>query len=602
MSPNAQQRGGEVVRSANQAWLDALARTQRIGEEPTRTLPLVVEELAEAFTDAPALISAGAALSHRQLAQAANRYSRWALDQGIGIGDCVCLLMPNRPEYAAIWLGISRIGGIVALLNTSLRGAALTHSIGVVRPRHVIVDGTLLAACEAVIDETAPGIRYWSVAGEGARFQRLEPLLSAYADGRLGSAERRPVTTAHRALYIYTSGTTGLPKAANVSHHRLMLWSHWFAGMMDVRPSDRMYNCLPMYHSIGGVVAVGAVLVGGGSVLLRERFSANQFWGDVVAHDCTLFQYIGELCRYLVNTAPDANETRHRLRLACGNGLRADVWEQFERRFKIPQILEFYAATENNFSLFNCDGRPGAIGKIPAFLTHRFNVALVKLDADGLEPLREESGLCIRCAPGEAGEAIGEIRAGGQHTASQFEGYTDAAASQRKVIRDVFVKGDAWLRTGDVMRKDAKGYFYFIDRIGDTFRWKGENVATCEVADAIAAFPAIIEATVYGVTVPGTEGRAGMATIVTGEGFDLAEFRDHLAARLPSYARPVFLRIGAALEVTATFKHKKPELARQGFDPKAITDAIYFDDHQRETYVRLDRALFHAIQARQVRL
>jgi fatty-acyl-CoA synthase len=602
MSFDVEPRRGEVPRSTNQAWLDALARTQRIAEEPARTLPIIVEEPAEAFADAPALISAGATLSYRQLAQAANRYSRWALDQGIGIGDSVCLLMPNRPEYAAIWLGISRVGGVVALLNTSLRGTALAHAIGVVRPLHVIVDGSLLGACQAVIAETTPGIRYWSFGGDGEHFRRLEPLLSAYAEGRLGSDERRPVTTAHRALYIYTSGTTGLPKAANVSHHRLMLWSHWFAGMMNVTPSDRMYNCLPMYHSIGGVVAIGAVLVGGGSVVLRERFSVSQFWGDVVAHDCTLFQYIGELCRYLVNTAPDANETRHRLRLACGNGLRADVWEQFERRFKIPQILEFYAATENNFSLFNCDGRPGAIGRIPAFLSHRFNVTLVRLDADGLEPLRGESGLCLRCAPGEAGEAIGEIRTGRQHTASQFEGYTDAAASQRKVIRDVFVKGDAWLRTGDVMRKDAKGYFYFVDRIGDTFRWKGENVATCEVADTIAAFPGLIEATVYGVTVPGTEGRAGMATIVTGEGFDLTEFRRHLAARLPSYARPVFLRICAALEVTATFKHKKQELARQGFDPTATADAIYFDDPQRQAYVRLDRSLFQSIQARQNRL
>ena len=286
-----------------------------------------------------------------------------------------------------------------------------------------------------------------------------------------------------RALYIYTSGTTGLPKAANVSHFRLMQWSHWFAGMMDTRPNDRMYNCLPMYHSIGGVVAIGAPLVNGGSVVIRERFSASHFWDDVVEWNCTLFQYIGELCRYLVNSPPHPREAEHRLRLCCGNGLRPDVWEEFKRRFRIPQILEFYAATEGNFSLYNCEGKPGAIGRIPSFLAHRFPMALVKFDIETGEPIRNEEGFCIRCSANEVGEAIGKILDGGSSPGSRFEGYTDKEASDRKILRNVFMNGDAWFRTGDLMRRDENGYFYFVDRVGDTFRWKGENVSTTEVAD-----------------------------------------------------------------------------------------------------------------------
>ena len=585
--------------SASQAWLRALERTARVATEPTRTLPLVIEELAERFGDAPALIDERQTLNFGELAEACNRYARWALADGVAVGDCVGLLMPNCATYAAIWLGIARIGGSVALINTNLRGAALAHAIGVVNPRHVIVDATLLPACEAVMAATPAAVRFWAHGADRVGFARLDERLLGFSGAPLESGERRPVTTRTRALYIYTSGTTGLPKAANVSHHRLMQWSHWFAGMLDIVPGDRMYNCLPMYHSIGGVVAVGAVLVGGGSVLLRDRFSATRFWSDVVAHQCTLFQYIGELCRYLVNTAYDPNERRHRLRLCCGNGLRADVWEKFAARFSIPHIVEFYAATENNFSLFNCEGRPGAIGRIPGFLAHRFNVALIKLDADGQAPLRGESGCCVRAGRDEPGEAIGEIRA--TDAGSAFEGYTDPAASASKVMRNVFVAGDAWLRTGDVMRKDAKGFFYFIDRLGDTFRWKGENVATCEVCDAIAAYPGIDEATVYGVAVPGSEGRAGMATIAAPEDFDLAEFREYLIARLPSYARPVFLRLCQQLAVTATFKHKKADLVREGFDPALTADAIYFDDSRRGAFVRLTPELFQAIAGQQVR-
>jgi fatty-acyl-CoA synthase len=405
---------------------------------------------------------------------------------------------------------------------------------------------------------------------------------------------------------IYTSGTTGLPKAANVSHRRIMQWSAWFAGLMDTGPRDRMYNCLPMYHSIGGVVAIGSLLVRGGSVVLADKFSARAFWDDIVAWDCTLFQYIGELCRYLVNAPPQDRERKHRLRLCCGNGLRADVWEKFQQRFSIPRILEFYAATEGNVSLYNVDGKPGAIGRVPSFLSHRFPLDLIRIDPDSGVPLRDANGRCIRCARGEAGEAIGKIRQGGAEpatrTGGEFEGYTDAGETERKILRGVFAPGDAWYRTGDLMRMDADGFYYFIDRIGDTFRWKGENVATTEVATALLSFPGIVDACVYGVAVPGIEGAAGMATLVADRPLDFAALREHLAERLPPYARPLFLRIGNSIDVTTTLKHKKSELQRHGFSPAATTDAIYFDSPEQKAYLSLDAALYERINRGAVRL
>jgi fatty-acyl-CoA synthase len=336
--------------------------------------------------------------------------------------------------------------------------------------------------------------------------------------------------------------------------------------------------------------------------MIRQRFSSSHFWDDVVELDCTLFQYIGELCRYLVNSPPHPREKEHRLRLCCGNGLRADVWHEFQRRFRIPQILEFYAATEGNFSLYNCEGEPGAIGRIPPFLAHRLPVALVKFDDRTDEPIRNEDGFCIDCSANEVGEAIGRISGERSSAGSRFEGYTDKEASDRKVLRNVFVKGDSWFRTGDLMRRDGKGFFYFVDRVGDTFRWKGENVSTTEVADTSAACAGVIESVVYGVSVHGTEGRAGMAAIVVSQDFDLRAFRQHLAERLPEYARPLFLRIRSQIETTATFKPKKQDLAREGYDPTITDDTIYFYDRDRQAFVKLDRALYERIQRGELRL
>src|SRR5256712_3172767 len=581
-------------RSAAKGWLRALELTAPIVNNPYRILSTVIEDLAEKFGAAPALLSDRECLTYRALVERSNRYARWALVQGLARGDTVCLFMPNRPEYMAIWLGISHVGGVVSLLNTNLAGPSLAHCINIVRPKHIIVAAELVDPLTTALSDLTDATTIWVHGTDHDEFLRIDRDLERHAGERLCEAERRSITIADRALYIYTSGTTGLPKAANVSHSRLMQWSHWFAGLMDTRSTDRMYNCLPMYHSVGGVLATGAVLVGGGSVVISGKFSAHQFWNDVIRWDCTLFQYIGELCRYLLHSAPHPHETEHRIRMCCGNGLRPDVWDDFKRRFRIPQILEFYAATEGNVSLFNIEGKPGAIGRIPPFLAHRVPVTLVKFDVENEAPVRNDQGLCIRCAPNEVGEAIGQVLKDPSSFGSRFEGYTSREASEKKILRDVCEPGDAWFRTGDLMRRDEKGYFYFVDRIGDTFRWKGENVSTTEVTETIAAYPGVIDAVVYGVTIPGTEGRAGMAVVVVGPTFDLTAFRQHLE-RLPEYARPLFLRIRGEIELTATFKPRKQDLSREGYHASATDDAIYLNDPQRRAFVRVDEDLYDRI-------
>ncbi len=582
-------------------WLRALEMTARIAAHPARTLAHVVDELAQARGDAPALLSHDACLDYRALAGRANRYARWALEQNLAKGDVVGLLMPNCPEYLGVWLGITRVGGVVALLNTNLSGTALAHCVNIVAPKHIIVAASLTQAFTSAPPRLAGGPKVWAHGAGPHAWPRIDEAVEALSAEPLAASEHRPVTIDDLALLIYTSGTTGLPKAANVDHDRLLMWSYWFAGLIDTKPSDRMYNCLPMYHSIGGVAAIGSVLVAGGSAFVREKFSAREFWDDVVRWDCTLFQYIGELCRYLVKAAPHPLERAHQLRLACGNGLRLDVWREFETRFRIPRILEFYAATEGNVTLFNVEGRPGAIGRMPSFLAPRPPAVLVKFDFATGAPLRDARGLCVKCAVNEVGEALGRIGKDRGEIGRRFNGYTSAAETEKKVLRDVFEPGDTWFRTGDLMRRDEKGFFYFVDRIGDTFRWKGENVATSEVAAAICELDGVADASVTGVEIPGCDGKAAMALLVADGSIDLAALRRHLVERLPSYARPLFLTIRGEIEVTGTFKHKKP-VGPPSYDPTASIDPIYFNHPARDDFVRLDADLYRRIRSGEMRL
>jgi len=592
-------RDDRAVPSVAKSWSRALELTAPIAKNPHRTLATIVQEHAAARPDALALVSDLESYSYAQLAARAGQYAAWARAAGLRHGDTVCLILRSRPEYMAAWLGISSTGVVVALVNTNLTGRALAHCINVAQPRWILVDGHLVDAVADALPDIAGAPEVRVIGSTASRWSAFDTEIDRMA---VPTGSWTSATVNDTALYIYTSGTTGLPKAARVSHALIMQWSHWFAALMDASADDRVYNCLPMYHSVGGVLATGAVLVAGGSVAIREKFSARQFWDDVVRWDCTLFQYIGELCRYLLNAPASANETAHRIRMCCGNGLRGDVWEPFQQRFAIPRVLEFYASTEGNVSLFNVEGKPGAIGRMPMFLSHRFPTAVVRFDLEREMPVRDENGLCIRCEPDETGEAIGKLLTDGANVGGRFEGYTDDSASERKILRDVFEPGDAWFRTGDLMRRDLQGFFYFVDRIGDTFRWKGENVSTLEVSEAISGFVGITEANVYGIRVGGCEGRAAMAAISAPAELDLDALRTHLRDRLPAYARPLFIRLCLQMDVTATFKQTKGTLVREGFDPSAIGDPIYFDHPVEQRFVRVDDNLYRDIQQGRVRL
>ncbi len=570
----------------------ALIPLRRITPDSTHTIVDIVEAQARATPDAIAFYFQDRTLTYRALDGYADRVAHWAHGVGVGHGDVVALLMENRPEYVATWLGLLKLGAIVALINTNLRGIPLAHSIAIAAAKHAIVGAELAQT----YNEAAPQIETrptaWSAGGAAPGLEDFDAALARQSGAAADKAWRAGVTAKDKAFYIYTSGTTGLPKASNFTHLRMLFMMHGFRGGLNVKAADRMYNVLPLYHSAGGVCAVGPALLTGGSVILKRKLSVSEFWDDVHRYEATLFQYIGELCRYLLNAPPARWEHEHKIRAITGNGLRPEIWRNFQQRFAIPKIVEFYGATEGNVSMLNYDGTVGAVGRIPSYMRGIMTTRVVKFDIEHEVPVRGADGFCIECADNEAGEAIGMIA---DQPGKSFDGYSKAADSQKKVLHDVFKTGDSWFRTGDLMRRDRLGYFYFVDRIGDTFRWKGENVATSEVSEALGVVPGVKEANVYGVAIAGMDGRAGMAALVTGTGFDIGQLAEALAGNLPSYARPLFVRLLPELEITGTFKQRKVELVKDGFDPAAITDPIYWLDHASGQYEPLTAAQYAAI-------
>lgn len=575
---------------SSRLWLQAMEAASVVGRRETLTLGGVLNELADVHGASPALIDDEETVSYRDLAQRANRYANWARAEGFAPGATIALLMRNCADYVAIWAGLSQAGCVVALINTNLTNTALTHAIHVAEASAIIVETALVSEVIAIAPEIST-LKFWRHgAGEGI-WPRVD--LAVAAESGLPPSEVQ--TRNAPALLIYTSGTTGLPKAANISHARVLQWSYWFAGLMDTQPTDRLYNCLPMYHSTGGVSAIGAMLVRGGSVYIRRRFSATRFWPEVVASGATIFQYIGELCRYLLRAFPHAAEAEHKLRLCCGNGLREEVWREFESRFHIPRIIEFYAMTEGAVSLFNCEGRPGAIGHVPGFLARSFPLAIVQCDTDTKSLVRGEDGRCLLCKPGEVGEALGRLYTKDGVSSARFEGYTDTRLTQTKLARGVFQDDDIWYRSGDLMRRDKDGFYYFVDRLGDSFRWKGENVSASEVAAVISSFHGVEDAVVFGVNIPENEGRAGMAVIAAGPDFDLADLRRHIYKNLPPYARPIFLRLRKFIERTGTFKLSAALVQAEGYREAALEE-LHFDDRNAQTYIPVTDELRLAIQ------
>jgi fatty-acyl-CoA synthase len=584
-------------------WLGGVGRTlfrmRHVKPDKNITIVDIVEPIAKEKPSNIAMMCLDQTFTYRQMDEAANRYAHWALSLHIKRGDVVALFMENRPEYVIAWLGLIKIGAVVAWINTNLRGTALAHSITIAQARHIVLGAELADAyAEARPLMDTPPIA-WSTGGKVPGTEDLDAALAEASIAGIDKAARDGLKCRDTALYIYTSGTTGLPKAANFSHMRMLFMMYGFAGGLDARESDRVYDALPLYHSTGGICALGPAFTTGGSVVIRRKFSVTEFWNDIYRYKPTMFQYIGELCRYLLNAPVGPHETDHHIRVITGNGLRPEIWPAFQKRFAIPKIIEFYGATEGNVSMLNYNGKVGAVGRLPWYFRNIIKTRIVRFDVEHEVPVRGPDGCCYECNAGEVGEAIGEIT---DEPGRNFEGYTKSSETEKKILRDVFKKGDAWFRTGDLMKQDEEGFFYFVDRIGDTFRWKGENVSTNEVSEALSVLPGIKEANVYGVAVPGTDGRAGMAALVVSPEFDIATLAAKLAANLAPYARPIFLRLRPEMEITGTFKLRKVELVKDGFDPGTISDPIYILHNSNPAYVPLTQEIYADIAAGKMKL
>ncbi len=523
----------------------------------------------------------------------ANQVANWASSAGCKPGDTVALFVQNRMEYVALWFGLTKVGVLPALINYQLVGPALAHCINISDARHIILDHELVSAWNSAQDKITSPVQVFSAFGKADDYQIFDTAIANAASNRPDRSIRKGIKASDQCMKMYTSGTTGMPKAAKITHVRAQNYMLAFGAAADTGPKDRMMMVLPLYHATGGFCGVGAAISNGGSVVIRRKFSASNFWDECIKYEATLFMYVGELCRFLLAAPKHPNETRHKLKWIMGNGLRPEVWPKFVARFNIPHVIEFYGATEGNVSLINIDGPVGAVGRVPDYLAKKFNIDIIQYDVETNSNIRGVDGFCVQAPIGDVGEMIGEIRP--EDPRFRFEGYENDAATSKKILRDVFKKGDAWFRTGDLMKRDELGYFYFIDRVGDTFRWRAENVATGEVAAAISSFPGVTQANVYGVQVPGYDGRAGMAAIVSDTEPDLSALKAHIDAALPHYARPVFLRLSSESETTSTFKFKKNNLVKAGFNPDKVHEPLYFADAKSGTYKPLDKSVFQDI-------
>ncbi|XP_061608076.1 long-chain fatty acid transport protein 2-like [Phyllopteryx taeniolatus] len=524
-----------------------------------------------------------------------------ALSSALEPGDTAAVFVGNEPMFVWLWLGLAKLGCTAALLNCNVRSKSLLHCFSCCDAKVLLAAAELRGAVEEVLpDLKRQGVRVF-ILGEGDASEGIECLSDKIrqASDRPPSPElRADVSPKSPALYIYTSGTTGLPKAAVINHERIWMAS-FLQSVAGVRSDDVIYICLPLYHSSGFLMGLCGAIEKGITVVLKRKFSASNFWNDCRKYNITVIQYIGEIMRYLCNTSQRDNDKDHKVRIAIGNGIRADTWVDFLRRFGNVCICECYGATEGNVGFVNYVGKIGAIGK--EHFLHKMGCpyALIRYDTEKEEPVRDCRGFCIEVPIGETGLLVSKISA-----RTPFSGYANnKQQTEKKKLRDVFVKGDVYFNSGDLLRKDHEGFVFFQDRIGDTFRWKGENVATTEIADHLLMVDCIEEVNVYGVKVPGHEGRIGMAALTLKENmdFDGKAVYQHVKSYLPSYARPRFIRIQNALEVTGTFKQLKVKLAEEGFNPSVIEDRLLFlEDNQG--YVPMTQQMFNSIAEGRIKL
>lgn len=564
-------------------------------------IPSIFAQTVKLHPHKPALIyeATGETWTFTQLDEMSNAVAHWARGQGWVSGDVVALFMESRPLQVALWLGFSKVGVEAALINFNLRNDSLLHCIGVSGSRAIVFGAELADAMLEISASFSHSMAKFST-GDISQ-QHLTALGAQSLDQVLASAPRHPPPPYtprkgmnDRLFYIYTSGTTGLPKAAIVVHSRYYRIAAFGYFAFRMRPNDIIYDCLPLYHSAGNIMGVGQCLIHGLTVVVKKKFSASRFWEDCIKYNCTIVQYIGEICRYLLSQPVRPSEKGHKVRLAVGNGLRPSVWEAFTQRFQVAQIGEFYGATECNCSIANMDGKVGACGFNSRILPNVYPIRLVRVDEDSMELVRNSQGLCVPCNPGEPGLLVGRINQ--QDPLRRFDGYANQDATRKKIAHNVFKRNDSAYISGDVLVMDDFGYMYFRDRGGDTFRWKGENVSTTEVEGILSSLLEQTDVAVYGVSVPGVEGKAGMAAVADSTGsFDHVSFLKKIQRALPPYARPVFLRISPHVDTTGTFKIQKTRLQREGYDPRLTNDQIYFLNARAARYEAVDEELFNAV-------
>ncbi|XP_063066822.1 long-chain fatty acid transport protein 4 [Engraulis encrasicolus] len=562
------------------------------------TIPKIFAETLGRHPDKVALIfeGTGERWTYRQLDDYSTRVANLLWQRGYRQGDVVALFMENKHQYVGLWLGMAKIGVEAALINFNLRLEALVHCINISNAKAVVFGSELSEAMCEVHSSMAKRVSLlccgeWDPRRVPEGTESLEPLLE---DAPTHTPTPPDCGFTDRLFYIYTSGTTGMPKAAIVVHSRYYRMASLVYYGFKMTSDDVLYDCLPLYHSAGNIVGVGQCLIHGMTVVIRKKFSASKFWDDCIKYNCTIVQYIGEICRYLLNQPVRASERGHRVRMALGNGLRQSIWEEFTGRFNVPQIAEFYGATECNCSLGNFDNKTGACGFNSRILPYIYPIRLVKVDEDTMELIRGPDGVCLPCGPGEPGQLVGRIIQ--SDPLRRFDGYINQSATSNKIAHSVFNKGDSAYLSGDVLTMDEYGYMYFKDRTGDTYRWKGENVSTTEVEGTLSRLLDMKDVVVYGVEVPGAEGKAGMAAIADPEvTTDLEKFARDMEKSLPSYARPAFLRFLPEVNKTATFKFQKTEMRREGFDPLQVSDRLFFLDTSRGGYVALTPELHRAI-------
>lgn len=556
----------------------------------------MVEQLATEKPTATALLFEDERWSWEELNGRSNQVAHALLGQGLVPGNVVALLMDNRPEYITTMVGVNKIGGCTALINAHLAGQPLVHAITIASPSYILVGAERVEHLAEVASELpvpADRILVWSDRGVRQAFpggKDFDALLDAAPRKNLPSTREQDIDGPF--LFIYTSGTTGLPKAAAVKTSRFLKAANLFGqNVMGVTSDDVVYGSgMPLYHSSGSILGWGASLTGGAPFAIRRKFSARGFWEDVDRWGVTIFGYIGELCRYLLNSQPHPKERGHRVRAAVGAGLRPEIWKEFETRFAIPKIYEFYGATEGNVGIVNIDSRPGMLGRLFP------GQAVFAADPHTGELLRGPDGRTSKVGPGGVGLLVGQIS-----KMNSFDGYVDRSKNDSKILKNPLGDGKDYFNTGDLVQLHEHGYVSFKDRLGDTFRWKAENVSTNEVQEVLNRHAGVAESNVYGVAVPGADGKAGMASIVSHPDFDLVDFAKHVREGLPTYARPIFLRVQTEMQTTGTFKHMKTELKEAGYDPAKVDDALYFFENG-ERYVSLTAEIFADLNAGRIKL